>query len=318
MRNSLKALLILPLLAMTMVIMPSCEDDDDPIIDSLDLVGLAQSDARFTTLVAALTAADLVGTLQGPGPFTVFAPTNEAFDDFLAANGFASLDDIPTDVLTSVLLNHVVSGELMSGDLSDGYANTLATGPGDNAISILIGTTGGVSLNGDVNVTEADLDADNGVIHVVDQVIGIPNVVDFALDNPGTFSSLVAALTRSDLTVDFVSILVGDGPFTVFAPTNDAFQALLDSNPDWDTLDDIDVATLEAVLSYHVVAVQAQSGDLSNGQTLTMFGSGDTEVSIDGNTVSIIDANAGTANVVVANVQGSNGVVHAIDAVLLP
>ncbi|MBI1193746.1 MAG: fasciclin domain-containing protein [Bacteroidetes bacterium] len=294
----------------------SCDDDDDD--DMLDIVDTAIADARFTSLVDALTRAGLVSTLQGDGPFTVFAPTNDAFTAFLSANGFASLDDVPVDVLTNILLNHVVSGKVLSTDLSAGYISTLATeSTTDNNISALVNLTGGVFINSS-EVTQADIETTNGVIHVVSSVIGIPSVVDIALNN-GNFSTLVAALTRADLTVDFVGTLSGTGPFTVFAPTNAAFQALLDSDPTWTTINDIPVATLEAVLSYHVVSgANVLSSTLTNGQVVTPLSGGTFTINISGSDVSITTGSAGTANITAVDVQGGNGVVHVVDAVLLP
>jgi len=295
----------------------SCDDDDDDD-EMLDIVDTAIADARFSTLVDALTRAGLVSTLQGDGPFTVFAPTNDAFTAFLSAAGFASLDDVPVDVLTNILLNHVVSGKVLSTDLTAGYVSTLATeSTTDNNISALVNLTGGVFINGS-EVAQADIETTNGVIHVVSSVIGIPSVVNIALNN-SNFTSLVAALTRADLTVDFVGTLSGTGPFTVFAPTNDAFQALLDSNPAWSTLADIPVATLEAVLSYHVVSgANVLSSTLTNGQVVTPLSGGTFTINISGSDVSITTGSGGTANIAAVDVQGGNGVVHVVDAVLLP
>ncbi len=294
----------------------SCDDDDDD--DLLDIVDTAIADARFTTLVDALTRADLVSTLQGDGPFTVFAPTNDAFTAFLAANGFASLDDVPVDLLTNILLNHVVSGKVLSSDLTAGYISTLATeSTTDNNISALVNLTGGVFINSS-EVIETDIETTNGVIHVVSSVIGIPSVVDIALNN-SNFSTLVAALTRADLTVDFVGTLSGVGPFTVFAPTNAAFQALLDSDPIWNTINDIPVATLEAVLLYHVVSgANVLSSTLSDGQVITALSGGTFTINITGSAVSITTSSSGTANITAVDVQGGNGVVHVVDAVLIP
>ncbi|MEL6922826.1 MAG: fasciclin domain-containing protein, partial [Bacteroidota bacterium] len=105
----------------------SCEEEE-PIVETIDdIVELAQDNEQFTSLVAALEKANLATTLKGSGPFTVFAPTNDAFADFLAANNFATLEDVPTAALTDVLLNHVVSGNVKSTDLSQGYVSTLST-----------------------------------------------------------------------------------------------------------------------------------------------------------------------------------------------
>ncbi|MFT7589827.1 MAG: hypothetical protein ACI959_002047, partial [Limisphaerales bacterium] len=125
MKNTLKMARWGLLFGLVAVFFASCDEDETPEV--LDIVETASADSRFTSLVAALTAADLVSTLQGAGPFTVFAPTDAAFADFLSANGFAALEDVPTDVLTALLLNHVVSGKVLSTDLAAGYVSSLAT-----------------------------------------------------------------------------------------------------------------------------------------------------------------------------------------------
>ena len=269
---------------------------------------------RFSSLLAALERTGLTATIAG-GEYTVFAPNNAAFAVFL--NG-TSLEDVDVDVLTQVLLNHVVAGTVKSTDLSNGYAATLAEeATTKNKISLLVNIDDGVKLNNAVSVIAADIAADNGIIHEVDAIIAIPNVVTLALAN-SEFTSLVAALTREGLKANFVEVLSGTGPFTVFAPTNAAFQALLDSNPDWKTLADVDVATLEAVLKYHVVAgANVLSSTLTDGQVVKSFQGADFTINTtDGATVT--DGKGNVVNIVVTDVQGSNGIVHAIDGVILP
>jgi transforming growth factor-beta-induced protein len=316
-KTMLKLRKFVPVLMMglSVLALSSCKDDED---DLQSIVDIALEDARFATLVDALTRADLVATLEGDGPFTVFAPTNEAFTAFLTTAGFASLDDVPVPVLTNILLNHVVSGKVMSTDLSAGYISTLATeATTSNNISALVNLDGGVFINNS-EVIEDDVEATNGVIHVVSSVINIPSVVNIALDNDN-FSTLVAALTDSRLTTDFVGTLSGTGPFTVFAPTNAAFQALLDSEPTWNTLGDIPAATLEAVLLYHAVSgANVLSSTLSDGQVITPLASGTFTINISGGNVSITTGSAGTANITATDVQAGNGVVHVVDAVLIP
>ncbi len=319
--QSIKTHWVLALLLLFSISFTACdEDSDDTPSPSQDITELAQSDSRFTSLVAALTQANLVSTLQGAGPFTVFAPTNNAFSTFLSDNNFASLDEVPGDVLSAVLLNHVVAGKALSTDLATGYLSTSATEAStNNPLSAYVDLSSGVKINGISTVEQADLEASNGVIHAVDAVIGLPTVVTHALANAG-FTSLVAALTRQDHTTDYVSILSGNGPFTVFAPTNDAFQALLDSNTDWNSLDDIPLATLEAVLNYHVVSgANVLSSALTDGQTVTTISNDATfTINISGSDVSITDAQNRTSNIIATDVQGVNGVVHVVDGVLLP
>ncbi|WP_299708979.1 fasciclin domain-containing protein [uncultured Tenacibaculum sp.] len=287
-----------------------------------DIVDLGVSTPDLSSLVAALERADLVSALQADGPFTVFAPTNAAFQALLDSNmDWNSLDDIPVDVLKNVLLFHVISGKVESGDLSDTYVNTLAVGPNDEPLSLQVEVTGGIEFNGDSKPVEnlINISATNGVVHVIDKVMLPPNVVTLALNNAG-FSTLVAALTDSRHTTDFVSILSGDGPFTIFAPTNAAFQALLDSNASWNSLADIPIATLDAVLKYHVVSgANVQADQLMNGDVTTLGGT----ITIDLTSGAQINTSSSqTVNILVGtatnDVQGTNGVIHGVDKVLLP
>jgi uncharacterized surface protein with fasciclin (FAS1) repeats len=291
----------------------ACSDKGD---DPKNIVQLAQDNSNLSSLVAALQRADLVSALEGDGPFTVFAPTDAAFATFLQANGFAKLEDVPVDLLKQVLLYHVVGAEARSNSLSTGYVNALATyGATTAPLSLFVNTASGVKIN-DATVTLADVTATNGVVHVIDKVLVPPTVVNHALNNPA-FSTLVAALTRSDLGVDYVGLLSGAGPFTVFAPTNAAFTALL-AELGANGLADIDAATLNAVLQYHVVSgANVRSGDLTEGQVVTTFSGGTFTIGLtDG--AKITDARGRVANIAVVDVQASNGVVHAIDKVILP
>jgi len=172
-------------------------------------------------------------------------------------------------------------------------------------------------LNGISNVTAADISVSNGVIHAVDVVIDLPTVVTFATAD-ATFENLVAALTRQDQP-DFVSILstpfgTNPAPFTVFAPTNDAFADLL-AELGVNDLSDIDTATLTATLNMHVIAgANVRAEDLVDGMATTLGG----DIIIDAGNAVITDPNGRMSNIIVVNVQASNGVVHAIDKVILP
>lgn len=292
--------------------------DDDTAMEEPTIVDFAVDNPDFSILVDALTAADLVSILDDrSSEFTVFAPNNAAFEAFLAANNFNSLSDIPADLLKQVLLYHVVSGEETSDKLVSQYYNTAGEYAAGEPLSFYLSTSGGVKINAAVDVIGADNMVANGVIHAVNSVIVPANVVTFALANPD-FSNLVAALTRADLTTDFVEILTGAGPFTVFAPTNQAFTDLLASNAEWNALADIPVETLEAVLKYHVVAgANVRAGDIVDDAPVTTFLDADFNIDLSG-TLPVINAIGNTANIIATDVQGSNGVVHAIDAVILP
>ncbi|WP_299011037.1 fasciclin domain-containing protein [uncultured Tenacibaculum sp.] len=300
-------------------LLTSCSDDNDPVIEKpKTIVDVAVADSNLSTLVSALQKADLVSALQAEGSFTVFAPTNAAFQALLDSNdSWNSLDDIPLETLKSVLLFHVISGEVKAADLSNTYVKTLSTGPNDEMLSLQVEVDGAVEFNGDSKPIATDIMASNGVIHTIDKVMLPANVVTLALNN-SSFTSLVAALTDSRHTTDFVSLLSKEGPYTIFAPTNDAFQALLDSNDSWNSLADIPIATLEAVLKYHVFAGgNVQSDELTDNQEITMF---------DGNIVTVdltngakLETTSGqSVTISLTDVQGTNGVVHVVSSVLLP
>ena len=303
----------------------SCSDDDDNVTTPtglLNIVEIAMDNPELSNLVAALSVADgnLVDVLSG-GEFTVLAPTNEAFETFLTANGFMSLSEVPTDILSNILLNHVVTGTVTYTNLVDagsGYSNTNATNAGGDNLSLYFDTSSGVIFNGVSSVATADIVASNGIVHVVDEVIGLPTVVTFAVSNPA-LSTLVAALTRDDLTEDLVSILSTTdepSPFTVFAPTNDAFGSLL-AELGLNALGDIPLSTLEATLGTHVVpGANVRSTDLVDGMSVTTIGS-PINVSLS-NGAKLIDSSGRESNIVAVDLQAYNGVVHVIDNVLLP
>jgi uncharacterized surface protein with fasciclin (FAS1) repeats len=320
--NNYKLLFLLFVGTMTI----SCNDNDDapalnPELGTIAEIAIDSPD--LSNLVAALGAADgdLVTTLSG-GEFTVLAPTNAAFETFLSENNFESLGDVPTDLLANILLNHVIAGSVSSTDLATlgaGYSSTNATNADGDNLSLYFNTSDGVLFNGISRVSTADVSASNGVVHVVDAVIGLPTVVTFAEADP-TFETLVAALTREDHDEDFITLLSSSdepAPFTLFAPTNAAFADLL-SFLELNSLDEIELTLLEDVLGMHVITgSNYRSGDLTEGMTALTVGDETITISLipDPN---ITDANGFVSNIIVADVQAMNGVVHAVDKVILP
>lgn len=298
----------------------------DAVIGLPNLVDHALANPNFTNLVGALSAADgdLVDVVGNNGPFTILAPGNNAFGTFLTNNGFASLDEVPTDILAQVLLNHVLSGSISSSNLVEagaGYTTTSATAaPDGNALSLYFNTSDGVSFNGVSNVATPDIVATNGIIHAVDGVIGLPTVVDFALADPN-FTTLVSALTRDDLTFDYVGALstpngTAPAPFTVFAPTNDAFASLLEELG-ISGLNDISEPVLKATLDHHAVAqANVLSSDLMDGMTISTLG-GNITAQLEGG-AALVDANGRICHIIAVDVQASNGVIHVLDKVVLP
>ena len=296
----------------------------------------AVSTGEHNSLVAALTHTGLVGVLSGEGPYTVFAPTDSAFEE-IGLNLSDYDTDEENDTLAKILSYHVAMGSIMANDLEDGTEiNSLIQEP----ISVNIYGQGAVVLNGEASVTSADVQTSNGIIHVIDKVLMPPSespdtpsegeicydmdthTVDLtkteetcdkmwvsAVDIPTTaaattiHTSLVAAIAKANLT----ETLKGEGPFTVFAPTDEAFTAA------GINLDDFDAETLADILTYHVVGGKVMSSDLSNGMRATALNGGTLVFSISEGNVSV-----NGAKVVLADVPVSNGVIHVIDKVMIP
>jgi uncharacterized surface protein with fasciclin (FAS1) repeats len=306
----------------------SCSDDDDAgAPQSNTIAAIASRTPDLSILVQALDRAGLVAAVDGTTQLTVFAPTNEAFENFLEANGFDDLEDVPVPLLTQVLLNHVVTGAVQSTQLPDaGYIQTLATLNGEangNNLSMYVNKSTGVRLNGVSSVVtgSANIIASNGVVHVVDAVIGLPTVVTFAVADPN-FDTLQAALTTLTPATDFAAILGrtqggnADGinpPFTVFAPINTAF-ADLDAELAPGGIASLTEGQITTTLLYHVVgganvrSNQIPAGPITSLETGTF--------SITGTTIT--DERARTSGIIAVDVQASNGVIHAINKVILP
>jgi uncharacterized surface protein with fasciclin (FAS1) repeats len=295
----------------------SCDYDDTKMVAETTITDIAKTDANLSVLVQALVKAQLDRTLQGPGPYTVFAPTNKAFEDFLKTTPYKTLADVPDAVLTQILLNHVVSGTVKSAALTTGYVKTLAKGTASatNNLSMYVNTASGVRLNGVSKVVTADIIAANGVIHVVDAVIGLPTIVTHATANPN-FTSLVGALTGAGQP-NFVSILSGTGPFTVMAPTNAAFTALnTELTPGG--IASVSTANMTRVLQYHVANGNVLAASLREGQKIaTLQLPQEYTIELTGG-AKIRDVRNRVSNIVATDVQCANGVIHVLDRVLLP
>lgn len=296
-------------------VLASCQKDEDDdmtpvnIPESKNIVQTAQADPQFSILVEAVVKAGLAEALQASGPFTVFAPTNDAFNLLFEELGVSSIDDLTAEQLTPILLYHVVGSKVMAADVSTGYVPSLnTTAPGNNSVMILADAGMGVMLNGSSKVVAADVMTSNGVIHVIDRVILPPDVVDMAIQN-SSFSTLVAAVSKAGL----VEALKGEGPFTIFAPTNAAFEALF-STLGVGGIDDLTAEQLSPILLYHVVSGNVRAADVTSGLVPTL----NPESSIDIMASEMGVKLNGTSNVVATDVQGTNGVIHVIDQVILP
>lgn len=278
-------------------------------VPSQNIVEIASANSDFSILVEALVAANLDDTLKGTGPFTVFAPTNAAFADLLTALGITKADLLAHPDLSKVLLYHVVSGSVLSTDLTDGMEATTVQG---EKVRFNLGVTP-PKVN-DSQITSPDLMATNGVIHVIDKVLvpdefilSTKNIVETAVANPD-FSILVAALQKANL----VSALEGEGPFTVFAPTNAAFTALLTSLDI--TADDLlNQPDLAKVLLHHVISGKVLSSALTDGLEATTLNEDKLVFDLSGTTPMVNGAKISTVDL-----ETRNGVIHVIDSVMVP
>ncbi|MDH4480512.1 MAG: fasciclin domain-containing protein [Rhodoferax sp.] len=279
----------------------------------------------FSALGAAVDKAGLTTTLTDPDAnLTVFAPTDAAFGALANQLGFsdagAMVAALSAADLTKILTYHVVPGTRYAADLKAGAATqSTAYSFEGSPTTFALNTSSGVSITDSVlatsNVTNADVRANNGVIHVVDKVLippGVLNLVQMAQANPGAFSSLVSAVVATDL----VSTLTGTGPFTVFAPINDAFTAAPSG---------LSTAQLRSVLTYHVLSGQVLSTAIPFGtpvptlDTLTLGGAtvAAQTITINSN-LTITDTTASPANILATDVRASNGVIHVIGKVMIP
>jgi len=297
----------------TVLFVSSCSKDEDPQpenpIEKKSIVEIASGDANFSILVEALAKADLVTALQGDGPFTVFAPTNDAFEMLFNDLGVSGIADLSADALKPILLYHVVAASAKASSLSTGYFESLNTiNPGNLGASIFVQTESGVMINGASKVSTADIEASNGIIHVIDKVLLPPTVVDFAISNPN-FSILVEAVVKAGL----VDALSAEGPFTVFAPTNEAFEMLF-TDLGVSGIADLTADALTPILLYHVVSGNVNASQVTTGMVPTLNEDADLDIMASTSGVTINES----SNVIAVDVQGSNGVIHVIDKVLLP
>lgn len=303
-----KGMLSILMIALTLFVSSCDDDDDDDMNPSKNIVQIAQSDPNLSTLVDAVVAANLATTLSGDGPFTVFAPTNAAFAklDPAVLNNIISTPSL----LTALLQYHVVSGEVTSSQLTNGAVQTLLSGQ-----SIDVNISGGVTLNGTSKVTSADIMATNGVIHVIDEVL-LPSdfvaqtIVQIAASNPD-FSTLVSVLSKPELSDLLEAANNPTADLTVFAPNNAAFSAVLTALGKT-SVDELPVSLLKEIVQYHIVGSSVMSTELTNGEVPTLL-TGETLTVDLTNGVKIENG-----NVIAADIKAINGVIHVVDAVLLP
>ena len=314
-------------------------DNEEEEEEEGTLVDLVVEAENLSVLEAAVIKAGLVDTLNSEGPFTVLAPTDEAFVALLSVLGdnYNGLDDFDSEeelaLLKDILLYHVIPAEVLEADLAPG---TVPTALADNSLEIIASNDTfvvGDASDTNANITATDLTASNGVAHIIDKVLLPQSAIDFVTSlslksiveiavETDDLSLLVEALQQAN--AGLVELLGTEGPFTVFAPTNEAFAAVLHALGDnYNSLADFDTedekALLVDILTYHVVSgTAAFSGDLSSGQQIPTAQGESVGINITNGTVHVEDATDTNASVVIPDVEASNGVVHVINKVLLP
>jgi uncharacterized surface protein with fasciclin (FAS1) repeats len=318
----------------------SCSDDDDNAPAQQTITDIAVANPDLSILVTALTRTNLAGTLDGAGQFTVFAPTNAAFNTFFTSistpTNVVTVNNVDVNVLKAILLNHVIGSEIKSTVIpSATYASTLSPiNATTNAPTIAMfvqkaGTT--VTINGGIDskgavVTTADVDASNGVIHIVNRVIQIPTLVDHVVDNPD-FDTLQAVVTSTSgafgdqsAVLNALNGLTATAPGTLFAPNNAAFTAAT-TGTGFLTGTAVTAANVTRVLQYHVLAGNVRSSaittTLQSLPTQAMMPQLNVGVQLNP-TAKITDTQNIVTDIILVDVQGSNGVIHGVTKVLRP
>lgn len=307
------------LMLTTLTVLTSCKDDEElyPQLgdDPRNIGEIVSETEDLSTMAGALESSGLDATLSTTTTYTVFAPNNAAFSSIEIAS-------YSEEELENLLLNHVISTTTadFSQTLETGYLSTMALGPNETNLSFYVNVEGDARFNGMASLVDDsyDIGATNGVIHVVDNVLTPPTLLDHIQAN-ANYSVLANAIEMAGMASTFTSVSADEGyPFTVFAPTNDAFEALLaDLNGafGWDTLEDVPTATLSDILSYHLIeGANNTSSDVLGSELTTSLG--DTfSISAEG---LIGDASYSDANITLTDIQAVNGMMHGVDKVLLP
>lgn len=300
----------------------SCDkDDDDTPMPTGTVTEIVVNASNYSTLEAAVIKADLATTLNGTGPFTVFAPDDAAF----AASGITTttLNSLTSEQVKAILLYHTLTSNVPAASVPVGPNAKVTTAGGDSVF--VTRNAAGVFVNG-IKVEQADINATNGVIHRIGKVLMPPvgNIVETAQVPGSGLDSLVKAVTVAATAPGgdpAILTTLQNSTVTVFAPNNAAFTQLL-AALGLNNISNIPIATLTAVLKYHLVAGRAFSSDLAGG-SLPMFAGGSTVISLNNGTNNgpTITGNGNASmrsNIIATNMVARNGVVHVIDRVLLP
>jgi len=308
-------------------VVSSCTSIDDgnaiatPNPNNLDILALARISTDLSLFVAAVEQANLVDFFQSTSGITVFPPINAAFITYLDNNGFSSLEDIPNDTLAELLRNHVVRETITFENLETGYfTNESTSGPDGTNLSTFVNISNGIIINGTSRVILGDVNATNGILHLVNTVIELPDVFTFLNADP-SFASLANAIDINNPTSNLTEQLAMAEPFTLFAPQSMAFQEALNSLG-VTTINEIETSLLTDILTHHIVLGNSQLENLTNGDILNTLEGDAITITLPGTDINRADLTDGSGTsgigLLTADIQATNGVLHSLDTVLIP
>lgn len=297
--------------------MTSCSSEDDANAKRPSISSLVLSQANLSTLGIALERTNLLSTLDNEGTYTLFAPTNDAFSSFLAANGFSNINEVPSQTLKQILLNHVISQVKTTTDLpSNGYLKTLAVGnESTNTLSMYVSKTNNtILINNFSKIISADFRANNGIIQIVNTVIGLPSISSHIIANPN-LTSFLGIITNPNQP-DFITTFYGTGPFTVFAPTNTAISSL---NTELSGgIASVSASNMTKIINYHIASGNILSSNFTEGQIINTLNTPQYFTILLSPTTKLKDTNNRYSTISTTDIQCTNGVIHLINKTLLP
>lgn len=298
----------------------SCSDDDTTTVTGNTLYEVAQQQPNISTFVQAINRAGVQQSYESTTKFTVLAPNNAAMSEYLAEKNYSSIDAVPIDELKQLLFNHLINANFKKETFNAGYITTFSFVPmaSNRNISLLVDNSNGVKFNGVSEILTANLTASNGTLHIVNKVIAIPTIYDHIKVNPD-MTILKTALDRNTASpLRLVLSSTEQAPYTFFAPSNAAFNALLDEL-DIDQLSQISDADLEQYLAYHLIPTDnIAHSSFVNNQTLNSFLGQPLTVTLTGGGRKLTDIHGRVSTIIYADLQGSNGIIHVLDKVLKP
>ncbi|WP_308992460.1 fasciclin domain-containing protein [Mariniflexile litorale] len=331
MKNSKTPLILIKsliLLITFFTLATSCENDNDPPIHTNTIARLLSNGSKVKLFTKALDRVHFLDDLHGTKKYTVFAPDDDAFEDFLEENDYDEIDDIPKSELKKIILNHIIpTKEISMDDLLDMDKEYVESSAG---YSLFIEVdVDEISINRTTKLDDEvlDVEASNGIIHLVNNVINTPTIATF-LELDTQFSSLYKGLTTATPNTDFITSLksletddASDAPFTVFAPNNEAIETFLETNDNWDKIEDIDESTLSPILKHHIITTKAISKKtLTDGLQSAKSLEGDNLVFTKLNDKITIKDGSGNESIkiLIFDIKTRNGIIHCIESVLIP